>query len=115
MDCKEARRLVPMYIRDELDDDTAQQLLDHIKHCSMCEEELSIYYTIEEGLKQLEDDSYNKDAAITLEQKMQQTFKRSRAIYLNNIWMYAIDTLVLLSLIVTMLLQIRVWHEMGFF
>lgn len=115
MDCKEARHLVPKYIKDELDDDTAKELLDHIKSCSMCEEELRIYYTIEEGLKQLDDESYDKDAAITLEQKMQQTFKRSRAIYLNNIWLYAIDTLIGISLIVTMLLQIRVWHEMGFF
>lgn len=115
MDCKEARHLVPKYIKDELDDDKALGLLEHIKHCSLCADELRTYYTLEEGLKQLEDVNYNRDTAITLEMRMQETYRRSRAMYISNIWIYAINTLVALSLIVTTLLQIRIWHEMGFF
>ena len=57
MDCKEAQKLIPAYLSEELDGKTEEAFLNHIEECAICKEELCIQYLVEEGTARLEDGS----------------------------------------------------------
>ena len=57
MECREAERLIPAFLNDELDNWELDAFLDHIKHCKDCEEELTIQLLVKVGLERLEDAS----------------------------------------------------------
>ena len=52
--CKEAEKMVMPYIDEELGEKELDAFLEHIKDCSLCREELEIYYTVAVGLRQLD-------------------------------------------------------------
>lgn len=54
MDCKETQRCVPLFLKDELDGETAQEFAEHVQSCSECMEELTIEYLLYEGISRLE-------------------------------------------------------------
>ena len=54
MDCKEAQRCIPLFLKDELDRETAFRLVKHITSCSECMEELTVEYLLTEGISRLE-------------------------------------------------------------
>ena len=55
MDCKEAQRLIPSYLNQELEGKAAEIFLEHIEECAQCKEELCIQYLVLEGTARLED------------------------------------------------------------
>lgn len=55
LNCKEADRLIPYFMEDELDTPDLQDFIEHIKGCPDCEEELSIQFLVSRGLARLED------------------------------------------------------------
>lgn len=55
MNCKEAEKLIPLFIKDELNYRDLERFVDHIQGCSNCKEEMSIQYLIAEGMIRLED------------------------------------------------------------
>ena len=54
MDCKEAEKKIPYFLRDELDGNRLEEFLEHVETCPECKEELSIQFLVTEGLERLE-------------------------------------------------------------
>ena len=97
------KRVIP-FIKSELKDDEVEEFLEHINSCEACKEELEIYYIIETKLieSQTEDKASLKDYIIN-------EYKRVYLTTILKIIYYAVNTLVILAAIFTVLLQLRVW------
>ena len=54
MKCKEAEKMIPLFLEDELETDELREFMEHIEKCSDCKEELSIQFLVSEGLARLE-------------------------------------------------------------
>ena len=54
MTCKEAEKLIPVFLEDDLDTDDLREFMEHIEECGECMEELSIQFLVKEGLSRLE-------------------------------------------------------------
>lgn len=54
MTCKEAEKMIPLFLDDDLDTDDLREFLEHIEQCEECMEELSIQFLVSEGLARLE-------------------------------------------------------------
>lgn len=115
MICKEAEALVMPYIRQELPDDKLEEFLEHMEHCENCREELEIYYTVDVGIKQLDTDTgiYNIKGA--MEADIINSKQRLYTLRICNIIRYAVDTLAIISILVMLVLQFRIWWQMGIF
>ena len=115
--CKEAESLVMPYIRHELEVGQLEEFLEHIDQCANCREELEIYYTVEVGIRQLDSDTdtdrYNikGDMESDILASKQEVYKARFVSILH----YAADTLVVMSLVVTLILQTRIWWQNGIF
>jgi predicted anti-sigma-YlaC factor YlaD len=57
MTCKEAVRLIPEFLNDNLDEKDLEKFIAHIENCDECREELTIMSLVTEGLSRLEDGS----------------------------------------------------------
>ena len=106
MTCKEAESLVMPYIKNELTDEELFEFLEHIEHCPECREELEIYFTVDVGIRQL-------DSETALETAIEQSRERLEAVRLVKIVRYAVSTLSVMALIITVLLQCRIWLQSG--
>ena len=53
MTCREAERLVMPYINGSITDGELKEFLKHIETCEECREELEIYFTVDVGIRQL--------------------------------------------------------------
>jgi len=113
MTCKEAERLVMPYIRDELTDEELREFLEHLETCPDCREELEIYFTVEAGIRQLESETGNYNIKGALEAALEHSSQRLQAIRLIKIAKYAVSTLSIMALIITVLLQCRIWLQLG--
>lgn len=113
MTCKEAESLVMPYIRSELTDEELQEFLEHIEHCPECREELEIYFTVDVGIKQLDSETGNYNIKGALEAAIEQSRQRLLAVKGVKIARYAVSTLCVMALIITVLLQCRIWLQMG--
>lgn len=54
MTCKEAEKMIPLFLEDDLDMDDLQNLMEHIEQCEECKEELTIQLLVSEGMARLE-------------------------------------------------------------
>lgn len=54
MNCLEAQSKIIAYIDNKLDKEEKTEFLRHITRCKDCKEELNIYYTMIEGMRQLD-------------------------------------------------------------
>ena len=54
MKCKDAEKMIPQFLEDELDTEDLHDFLEHIGKCEECKEELSIQFLVTEGLAHLE-------------------------------------------------------------
>ena len=55
MTCEEAERLVMPYINGSITDEELEGFIKHIEHCPECREELEIYFTVDVGIRQLDE------------------------------------------------------------
>lgn len=113
MSCKEAESMIHSYINNELNDDDLEAFLEHINHCEDCKEELEIYYTVDVGVRQLDDEAeiYNITGALETSLVMaEQKVKHKTQLLIVK---YVVDTLMVLSLVVLLLLQLRIWIQYG--
>lgn len=79
MTCLEAQSKIIAYIENKLDRNDKQEFLLHVKKCKDCREELDIYYTMIEGMRQLdENEPLSKDFGADLEKRMSQELNTSR-------------------------------------
>lgn len=54
MDCKAVEKLISKFIREECTPKEEEQVLEHIRTCTECKEELTIQLLLDEGLNRLE-------------------------------------------------------------
>lgn len=54
MDCKEIEKLIPKFIKKQCSKQEEEKLIEHVKTCTECKEELTIQFLLEEGLNRLE-------------------------------------------------------------
>ena len=113
MTCKEAESLVMPYIKNELTDEELFEFLEHIEHCPECREELEIYFTVDVGIRQLDSETGNYNIKGALETEIEQSRERLEAVRLVKIVRYAVSTLSVMALIITVLLQCRIWLQSG--
>ncbi len=55
MTCKDAEKLIPLFLEDDLDNQELSDFIDHIENCAECKEELTIQFLVMVGMKRLED------------------------------------------------------------
>ena len=55
MNCKEADKLIPLFLDDDLDNRELSEFLSHVETCPGCKEELTIQFLVKVGMKRLED------------------------------------------------------------
>ena len=55
MTCKEADKLIPKFLDDDLDNRELSEFLSHVETCPGCKEELTIQFLVKVGMKRLED------------------------------------------------------------
>ena len=79
MTCLEAQSKIIAYIENKLERNDKQEFLVHVKNCKECREELNIYYTMIEGMRQLdENEPLSKDFDADLEKRMSQELNTNR-------------------------------------
>ncbi len=115
MTCREAESLVIPFIHDELDDETAADFLEHIDGCADCREELEIYYTVEAGIRQLDENIGSSNIKGDMEEDLQNCRQHLYHVRLLHMARYAADTLIVLGVATMFLLQLRLWRQMGMF
>lgn len=113
MTCKEAESLVMPYIKNELTDEELFEFLEHIEHCPECREELEIYFTVDVVIRQLDSETGNYNIKGALETAIEQSRERLEAVRMVKIMRYAVSTLSVMALIITVLLQCRIWLQAG--
>lgn len=57
MTCKDAEKMIPIFIKNELNYTQLEQFMDHIDACPNCREEVSIQYLVTAGMVRLEEGS----------------------------------------------------------
>lgn len=115
MTCREAESHVMPFIHYELDDETAEEFLEHIDGCAGCREELEIYYTVVEGIRQLDDEIGTSNIKGAMEADLRETRQRLYSIRILNGIRYAADTLAVLGVAAMLILQLRFWWQGGIF
>ncbi|BBF42573.1 hypothetical protein lbkm_1256 [Lachnospiraceae bacterium KM106-2] len=56
MTCHEAQSNIIKYVNGQLDIETLDEFLNHMRNCDDCMEELEVYYVLLIGMKQLDED-----------------------------------------------------------
>ncbi len=77
MDCKETRRCIHLFLKNELDEDTEFQFVEHAHSCTECMEELTIEYLLLEGINRLEN-ADDIDVQSELEDRLNRAINRKR-------------------------------------
>lgn len=114
MTCTEAERMVMPYIRKELSVEELEVFLEHIQNCESCREELEIYYIVHLGIQQLDNDTGTYNIKGAMERSLdlcRQKIRRWKRLCAAK---YAVSTLYVLALCVTLILQCRIWWQNGF-
>lgn len=115
MTCMEAEKMVIPYINDKLSVMELEDFIEHIETCENCREELEIHYMVDVGLKKLDEDSGTYDIVGDLKRKLEESASVLRRFLVFQVTRYAVSTLMSMALLVTVLLQLRIWHQAGFF
>lgn len=79
MTCLDAQSKIIAYIDGNLEKDRRIEFLKHIQSCEDCKEELDIYYTMIEGMRQLDSNMpLTKDFSQALDKRISLELKQSR-------------------------------------
>lgn len=111
LSCKDAENMVMPYINYQLGETELEAFLNHIRTCPSCREELEIYYMATYGLRQLDSGTGFYDITGALEESLSTAWIKIRTIKLRKIICYAVNTLCVVGVITTLLLQLRIWIQ----
>lgn len=114
MTCIQAEKMIVPYINDELTPMELEDFMDHLETCQSCREELEIYYMVDVGLKKLDDDDATYDFVGDLRRMLEESSRTLRRFFSLQITQYVVGTLAGMALIVTILVQFRLWAQYGF-
>lgn len=107
--CKETEKMVMPYINYQLGEKELEAFLNHVRVCPSCKEELEIYYTVYSGLRQLDSGTGVYDIAGALEESLDNAWMKVRTVRLRKVICYAVNTLCVTGVLVTLLMQLRIW------
>ncbi len=99
MNCKDIEKLFPFFQEDTLTNKELQKFMDHIDNCPECQEELAIYYLINEGMLRLEDGSVF-DLQEVMDDHMERARRRLRARRFLQLAIYGMESLVVVAIVV---------------
>ncbi|MBQ7535987.1 MAG: zf-HC2 domain-containing protein [Stomatobaculum sp.] len=108
MDCYTAEQKITGFIQNELDDAETEAFLSHIRGCESCRRELETHYFIVEGLRMLDTDSDDFDVKGTMERAIRSAYQHLRVARGWSIVRYSVNTLIFLSVLCTLLLELRI-------
>ena len=114
MTCREAERLVMPYINGSITDDELEEFLKHIDQCEECREELEIYFTVDVGIRQLDEGTGTYNIKGALETALELSRQRVHTLMILQIARYAVKTLCFWALFMILVLQFRMWGQSGF-
>lgn len=114
MTCTEAEKMVMPYINDKLSPQELEDFIEHIKTCENCREELEIHYMVDVGLKKLDEADGTYDIVGDLKRKLEESANTIRRFFLFQITRYSVSTLMAMALLLSVLLQLRIWKQAGF-
>jgi len=79
MTCLEAQSKIIAYIDYNLEKDQKTEFLKHIQCCENCKDELNIYYTMLEGMRQLDNNMpLSKDFSLELDDRIERELKQNK-------------------------------------
>jgi hypothetical protein len=109
MNCKDAERMIPLFLDDDLDNQGLSDFLNHIEKCSDCREELTIQFLVKVGMQRLEDgNNFNlKNELDTILTKARKKLRFRRYMAFTS---FMLELLVLAMVVVTAVLA----FSMGF-
>lgn len=94
MDCRTVQQKIMPYIERKLSDSELEEFLDHVQHCSVCSEELEVYFTIYYALQKLDsDDTDSFDMQEILKndmEKMQMKLQKNESVRFLKKFFYVI-------------------------
>ncbi len=114
MTCREAEHLVMPYISGEITDQELEAFLKHIDTCENCREELEIYFTVDVGIRQLDEGTGTYNIKGALETALELSRQKIHTLFLLQTARYAVNTLCFWALLVVLILQLRIWGQNGF-
>ncbi len=114
MTCTEAEKMVIPYINDKLSFQELEDFIGHIETCENCREELEIHYMVDVGLKKLDEVDGTYDIVGDLRRKLEESANTIRRFFLFQITRYSVSTLMTMALLLSVLLQLRIWKQAGF-
>lgn len=107
MDCKEANKLIPAFLNNELNSRELRGFMNHIMSCRDCKEELSIQFLIQEGLASLEDgtsfDLQNELERMIEDANRKMKIRRGFHFFVYGVEILAIITIVTIIVLITVL------------
>ena len=114
MTCREAERLVMPSLNGRITADELEAFLKHIDPCDECREELEIYFTVDVGIRQLDEGTGTYNIKGALETALELSRQRVHTLMILQIARYAVNTLCFWALFMILVLQFRMWGQSGF-
>ena len=97
------------YINGSITDEELREFLKHIEGCEDCREELEIYFTVDVGIRQLDQGTGTYNIKGALDTALELSRHRIHTLDLLETARYAVNTLCFWSVLVVLALQIRIW------
>lgn len=111
MDCKNIEKLIPKFIKDECTPKEEDFILEHIKECPECKEELSIQLLLEEGLSRLESgESFDLNAELEKHLQADKRKKKPRRRLLSPEQAKVIWDIIGGAVIVAVIIGLLIWN-----
>lgn len=77
MTCNKAQSLITPFINNKLSLKELEDFINHVSSCSVCREELEVYYALLTAMKQLDEDkNLSSDFGLELDQKIERARER---------------------------------------
>lgn len=105
LNCKQTERLIPSFIKDEMDKRTEKQFLSHVEKCPSCHEELSIQFLVTEGMQRLENGN-TFDLNKELKLKMATEKKHLQILDSLQSGLYVTETIAMLMAVLILLIVV---------
>ena len=103
MTCKEAEKLIPLFLKDDLDTEDLRDFMEHMNKCGECREELSIQFLVQVGLARLESGNVF-DLQNELKFRMEEAEHTLKLRESMQWLLYLLDGLVVVAVIILMVL-----------
>lgn len=103
MDCKEVNKLIPAFLKYELNSKELRGFMEHISTCRECKEELTIQFLVSEGMARLEDGNAF-DLQAELDRRLEDASRKMRFRKGFHLFVYGLEILVIIAIITIIVL-----------